>query len=145
MNKKILKIAFVTIGILLPITQGCTEKISFSSSRPPLSSTKKTPLEEFLSPNKEVRGPTGGGIGGGIRIADNNGKILKNKKVEIYIKTFGIKEKIKETYTNGNGEIELDSQTFEKIKDNISSITVEFYDGSYKALASAELIENTDS
>ncbi|MFN8578479.1 MAG: hypothetical protein U0354_16745, partial [Candidatus Sericytochromatia bacterium] len=143
--KNILKITFVTIGILLPMTQGCTEKISFSSSRPPTSSTKKTPLEDFLTPNKVVRGPTGGGIGGGIRIADNNGKLLKNKKVEIYIKTFGLKEKIKETYTNSDGEIEFDSDTFNKIKDNISSVTVEFYDGSYKALANAEVIDSTDS
>ncbi len=143
MSKKLNKISFVAILILLPLFQGCTETSGFYSSRP--SSNKNNTINDILNPVKDVRGPTGGGIGGGIRIADSNGNVLKNKKVEIYISSFGTKEKIKDAYTDSNGEITLDSKTLERINEIGSDLIVEFYDGKDKSVADAKIINNSNS
>lgn len=146
MSRSLNKFSFISILLLLPLFQGCTEMGSFNSSRPGLFEDKK-PTNDIISPVKEVRGPTGGGIGGGIRVVDNEGNPVKYKKVEIYVRSiesFGIKQKIKDGYTDMNGEINLDSDTFEKIADSEATLIVEFYDGTEKTVANAEIIEESE-
>lgn len=144
MSRILNKFSFICIILLLPLFQACTELGSFNSSRPNANNKNN---KDITQPVKEVRGPTGGGVGGGIRVVDNSGNPVKFKRVEIYVRSlesFGIKQKIQEGYTDMNGELSLDSVAFEKITDSDSSIIVEFYDGTEKNIAKAEIIENDE-
>lgn len=141
MNRNLKNISLVTLVLLLPLFQGCTELGSFLSSKPSSGNSGSS----WSAPVKEVRGPTGGGTGGGIIIVDDSGKTLKSKKYDLYVRVDGLKQKLKSGYTDSNGEVSLDSDTFSQVRSGDAELIVEVYDGTEKSLANAELIDNSDS
>lgn len=95
--------------------------------------------------NQVVRGPTGGGLGGGILIADNNGKPLSNKKYEIYYNGM----KIQSGYTDSQGMANLSGNTLSDemisaIERGSAKLEVDVFDGTEKSTAQAKLFVNTD-
>ena len=139
MNKKILLI-LVLSGLSL---NSCDLKGDFYSL--PKSSSKAKTV-----PNKEVRGPTGGGAGGGIIVVEKNGIPLPNKKYDIYLQENGGKEKLQSGTTDSNGKIilaesKLPAEKIEKLQNGSLKIIIETYEGNTKSAAKGRIIIDNDS
>lgn len=127
MNKLSKRISILTLLSFLSLIQACTEVGGFSSSRPSNNNSQV------------VRGPTGGGTGGGILVADNDGNVLRNKRFDLYINENGFTQKLKSGYTDANGRLDIDEETLYQVETGNSDLIVEVYDGNRKITAVAQI------
>ncbi|MBC7473572.1 MAG: hypothetical protein H7263_04720, partial [Candidatus Sericytochromatia bacterium] len=101
--------------------------------------------------DKLVRGPTGGGLGGGIIVVDNSGNVLSRTKYELYLEENYLKQKIQVGTTDKKGKINLDGdklsdEIISRINDGSDRLIVEVYDVyDNKSVAQANLFVNSDN
>ena len=135
------RICITTFLSFMSLTQGCTELSGLFSSSKSSSTISKgnSPNNDSFNNPKEVRGPTGGGTGGGIIIVDSSGQTLKNKRFDLYIQENGFSEKIQSGYTDSDGRLSIDQEILAKIESGEADFVVEVYDGAKKTLARAEI------
>ncbi len=146
--KKLVKkiVLIISITSFIPLN-GCDKNFSFSSpsiSRPSSNSNNN-------NTDKLVRGPTGGGLGGGIIVVDNSGNVLSRTKYELYLEENYLKQKIQVGTTDKNGKINLDGdklsdEIISRINDGSDRLIVEVYDADdNKSVAQANLFVNSDN
>ena len=139
MDKLVKKIILFT-AITSLVNLGACENSGFVISNPRKNNIK--------SIDKVVRGPTGGGLGGGVVVVDNSGQILTNTRYELYFDD-GFKQRIQSGYTDNKGKINLDSDKLtsdmiNQLRYGSARFEINVYDGAEKSIAQGRLFINED-